>query len=312
MGLLQNGFRHNLTSKLFGATALDGAIPSTHVYWGHRAAANRNILAGEGIQNAVASLPTGARPPYVWVMARNGGGIKSFRRGDVSLTATAAGEMGLPRNATGAAVLTGISLIEGILSGSGSASITFDAAAAAMADGVSTASGAAVLDGTSSVEGGAAMTATGTLTLTASAVAGLIISATAAGAFTLSASSSVEGATESAATGTLTLDGLVQLVGAMVSTANGSATLGATAAIEAAGVVTTLATAVLGGNAQIMGVGTFTASTDNTGDDTLTVDAIAAEVLARLMGTKIPVNVEAVHGSDLTGEGTEANPWGPE
>ena len=47
MGLLGNGFRQNLTGKLFGATALDGSNPSVHEYRWKRTAAMRNTTAGE-------------------------------------------------------------------------------------------------------------------------------------------------------------------------------------------------------------------------------------------------------------------------
>jgi hypothetical protein len=42
-----------------------------------------------------------------------------------------------------------------------------------------------------------------------------------------------------------------------------------------------------------------------------TAIAIAAEVLARLMATAIPVNMTQVKGQPLTGSGVEADPWGP-
>lgn len=77
MGLLNNGYRHNLTGKLFGATALDGAYPSGQVYMGHRAAANRNQLAGEGIASDFAAMPAGARHPVAWIMPRKAGALSS-------------------------------------------------------------------------------------------------------------------------------------------------------------------------------------------------------------------------------------------
>ncbi len=77
MGLLQNGYRHNLTGKIHGATTLDGANPSVHVYYGHRAAANRNQFAGEAITDDLAAVPNGNRHPSAWIMPRKAGGLAS-------------------------------------------------------------------------------------------------------------------------------------------------------------------------------------------------------------------------------------------
>ena len=101
MGLLQNGYRHNLTGKLLGATLLDGAIPATQVYWGHRAAANRNQFAGEGITSDFAAVPAGARPPSAWIMARKPGALASHNEA----LGTASGSLALAsgRNIAGQA-----------------------------------------------------------------------------------------------------------------------------------------------------------------------------------------------------------------
>lgn len=45
--------------------------------------------------------------------------------------------------------------------------------------------------------------------------------------------------------------------------------------------------------------------------DCPTASEIAAEILSQLQGTAIPVNLVKVRGQNLTGTGTEANPWGP-
>jgi len=42
-----------------------------------------------------------------------------------------------------------------------------------------------------------------------------------------------------------------------------------------------------------------------------TAAAIAAELLAQLQATTIPVNMVAVKGQAINGSGSEADPWGP-
>lgn len=76
MGLINNGFRHG-GGKFFGASAIDGGNPSVMVYRGHRAAANRNQFAGQGITSQVASVPDGCRAPVAWIMPRKAGGMSS-------------------------------------------------------------------------------------------------------------------------------------------------------------------------------------------------------------------------------------------
>ena len=126
MGLLQNGYRHNLTRNIFGATALDGANPSVHVYRGHRTAANRNQLAGEAITDDLAAVPNGNLAPSAWILPRKGGGM-SARLSQLTLTATASGVMGFPISGTSSFTLD-FAVADGqlISSGTGSATITID------------------------------------------------------------------------------------------------------------------------------------------------------------------------------------------
>ena len=133
MGLLQNGFRHNLTGKLFGGTAIDGANPSVHVYRGHRTAANRNILAGEAITDPLASVPSGNRPSQAWIMARTSGGMSSRNVAQLTITANGGGAMGV--NAEGDSVLsfTAEATAELIASAIGSATFTVTASGSALA-----------------------------------------------------------------------------------------------------------------------------------------------------------------------------------
>lgn len=118
MGLLSNGYRHTLTGRLFGATALDGANPSV-LRSLPKPAYQRNILAGEAITSDLVSVPDGQRHPNVWIMARKSGGMSSINNTEFTLTGTASILAGYPisgnttitisiDDATGQAVASGI------------------------------------------------------------------------------------------------------------------------------------------------------------------------------------------------------------
>ena len=133
MGLLQNGYRHNLTGKLFGGTSLDGANPSVHVYRGHRTAANRNILAGEAITDRLASVPSGNRPSQAWIMARTSGGMSSRNVAGLSIGAFGAGAMGVNIDGSADITFTADATAQLIASAIGSATFTVTASGSALA-----------------------------------------------------------------------------------------------------------------------------------------------------------------------------------
>lgn len=152
MTLLGNGFRHNLTGKLFGGRALDGANPSVHEYLGHRTAALRNLTAGEGIRNPQASAPAGKRAPYAWIMAQSGGGLSSYRRTDIAVNAQMIAEMGFPRGGSTTITIDGVGVLGLVAGVSGSTTISINASAALLA--VLSASGSTTItvDGSGSLE----------------------------------------------------------------------------------------------------------------------------------------------------------------
>lgn len=123
MALLQNGYRHNLIGNLFGGTNLDGANPSVHVYRGHRTAAQRNSLSGEGITDNLASVPNGNIHPSSWIMAWKAGGM-SARVSDVTIIGAADGLMGLPATGTTTITFT-VADADGQLITSGTGSTSF-------------------------------------------------------------------------------------------------------------------------------------------------------------------------------------------
>ncbi len=90
MGLLGNGFRHNLTGRITTATtALDGANASVLPASYNLASFRRNSLIGSGITEATASVPGGCRHPVAWLMPNTAGGL-SARNTVIGIGAAAA------------------------------------------------------------------------------------------------------------------------------------------------------------------------------------------------------------------------------
>jgi hypothetical protein len=106
VGLLQNGFRHKLTGRTFGATNIDGA--NAYIQAGNwaQAATNRNELTG--YNNARASVPSGTRHPVAWIMPRSPGGLSARTIGQGALTATGLSVIRRTAALTGSGDLTGV------------------------------------------------------------------------------------------------------------------------------------------------------------------------------------------------------------
>ena len=105
MGLLQNRFRHSLTGRMFGATAISGSNPSMLRGMFSKPSYQRNMLAGEGITSKLASVPSGTRHPVAWIMAPQNGAI-SARVNDIVITATGSGSMGKAAEGTAPITIT--------------------------------------------------------------------------------------------------------------------------------------------------------------------------------------------------------------
>lgn len=279
MGLLQNGFRHKTTGKFYGATLLDGACPSVLNSNFSRAGAERNQRAGEGITSRYASVPSASKPPYCWVLAQEGGAVKSFRRGEIILQGASIGELGYPVTAQGTATLTGAISLDGLLSAIANGAVILSATSSIEADGIATASVTLLLDGSASIEGGAIATAQGAMVLDASVIAGLVVSAAANGVMLLEGGASIDGALESTATGAMTLQGVVDLVGALSGVAQGTATLSATSSLDGDALPTATGSMTLTGAIEIMADGILTADTDGGAVDALTNESIANAVM---------------------------------
>ncbi len=135
MGLMQNGFRHNTTGKLFGGTSLNGANPSVHEYSGHLTARMRNQFSGERITDDLASVPNGARHPAAWVMARANGGMASRNAAVLAFAPAGAAVGGVTSSGEATLTLTPAAsawpLDDSVQIRTASASITFTVADAA-------------------------------------------------------------------------------------------------------------------------------------------------------------------------------------
>jgi hypothetical protein len=161
MSLLGNGYRHSSTGRLFGATLLDGANPTVLEGQRHLTARMRNMFISEAFPSPLMSVPNGKRPPYVWVMAKEGGGMSSFQRASIELDAAVVGELGFPRVAVGSLSLDAFA-VGGLIAGlTATAAATFSATAAAEGIVNGTATFSATLDGSVVAGAIAGMTATG-------------------------------------------------------------------------------------------------------------------------------------------------------
>lgn len=147
MGLIGNGYRHNLTGRLFGATALDGGNPSI-LRSRLSPACKRNIFVGEGIADDLAAVPNGNRYPSAWIMPRKAGGLASHNESAGSVPtaslALAAGRniAGQADGATTAADAT-LQLVVSLLGTSAGAALAEGNARAALALAATAAGGAA-------------------------------------------------------------------------------------------------------------------------------------------------------------------------
>lgn len=170
MSLLGNGFRHNLTGRITTATtALDGCNASVIPASFNLTAFRRNQLVGSGIANAQASVPQGVRPPIAWLMAREGGGISSYRRTDVTVDGNATGELGYPADGTATIVIDGSAVGGLIVGATGTATIAIDGTAAIVATLNSTGQTTITIDGAAAMGAIASLTGTATLTIDGSA-----------------------------------------------------------------------------------------------------------------------------------------------
>ena len=128
MGLLQNGYRHNLTGRIVGSTNIDGWRPQVGVYQGHRTAAMRNLLTGT--TDSRASVPVGNLPPSAWIMAAKSGGMSMRGTGSGTIASSLIASRPMSIDLTGAGDLAAIGALAvamfSAMSGEGSLSATIN------------------------------------------------------------------------------------------------------------------------------------------------------------------------------------------
>jgi hypothetical protein len=207
MGLLGNGFRHNLTGRISVATTnLDGCNASSIPASYNLTAMRRNMLIG-GISNAQASVPAGKRPPNVWLMAKEGGSISSFKRANYVIDGSAAAEMGFSRAGSTTITLSGLAAGGAVVSATGSATLLFNGQAAIVA----------------TLNSGG----TATVTINAQAVLDAIASVSGVGGVSIDASGQIMGLGYITGTtvesGTLTPSGIANAVWSAIATENNTA-----------------------------------------------------------------------------------------
>lgn len=121
MGLLSNGYRHTLTGRMFGATALDGGNPSV-LRSRLKPAYQRNLLLG--ISDNKSAVPNGNLPQSAWIMPNKGGGMSS-RSADITIATSGGGTMGFPIEGNTSFSIT-TNTPDGQLIVSGTGSTTFE------------------------------------------------------------------------------------------------------------------------------------------------------------------------------------------
>lgn len=166
MGLLGNGFRHNLTGRISVATTkLDGCNASTIPASLNLTAFRRNMLLGAGIQNTQASVPSGKRHPNVWLMPKEGGSISSYKRTNMRIDASAVAEMGFPRGGSAFISFTGNAAGGLIVGATGTATISINGNAAIVATLNATGTATITIDGSAALGAIASMTGEATITV---------------------------------------------------------------------------------------------------------------------------------------------------
>lgn len=285
MGILQNGYRHNLIGKIYGATNIDGWRPQVGVGQGHRANANRNMFAGEAITDDLASVPNGNRPSQAWIMARKNGRMSSHSLANLAVTTVAAGAMGFPIDGTASFIIS-TNTPDGqlISSGTGSASFTFAA--------------------TGNVLATLSTTGTASITLTTNTLMGAIkwLDATAGMSITATMTSYGRGYMVGNTVDTS------QMTPDTVATAVWNALLSNYQVVGSTGEA--LGAAGSGGvnySALAQAVWEYMDRTLTAGGSGATPEDIAAAILAAAQITPIYSDMRKTNGQTLVGDGTESN-----
>ena len=316
MGLLSNGYRHFTKGKLFGATALDGANPSVLPSRFNQAAPIRNQFLGEGITSKLAAQPSGNLHPSAWVMPQKPGAMSSRYEAGISISGTADGVMGVPISGSASFAITiadadilPVDDTSPLRTGSASFSIGFlDATGQLITSGSGSASmsittNTPVLTASVNSEGVASfsISAAGALGAEANMVGEASLSFSVAGSMLpLDDSSPLR-----TGTAVFSISGSLvpYAIGHMVGTTDVATEL--TADSLAAAMWRALA-------ADYNDAGTMGNKLNTASSGGVDMDALAQAILAAAQITPIHTDIRRVLGDPVGGDGTEANPWGPQ
>lgn len=280
-----------------------------------RSAFNKHGMMRNAFQaySPLSATPYGHLSPSAWVLPKTAGGMSS-------------------RNVT-RIDLSGAGSIVGGVTSPGSASLTFTVADAA-GQLISSGSGSSsmtfstntpLLTASLSAVGGAAFT------LAASAALGAEASASGSASFLIAMAASILPANDAppartasasfAITGTLTPYAIGAMSGSTVDTSvltsdgiAGAVWSSLAAQFAEAGTMGAKLNSAASGGVDYAALGAAvwaSVSRTLTSAEAPTVEDIAAEVLAALNATAIPVNTVQIKGQTIAGAGTEADPWGP-
>jgi len=279
MALLGNGSRHSSTGRITTATTnIDGfnssCVPAAY----NSTAFFRNRLVGEAGISPVASVPDGCRHPVAWVMPQKPGGLSSRNSviGSGAASGPAQSGYNIDANITG----------DGGVSSAPLGLIVMIAATITASGGISSATTQALATLVASITG------SGSVAATAQGLADLGAVLTGAGSVTANNSALMDITANIVSYGDLTPEGIRDTVwNAILAGYQGDGTAGKA-----------LSTAGSGGVDYDALWASMPAATR---------EAIAAAILAAAEVDPIHANVKQVNDIEVTGTGTELDPWNP-
>lgn len=281
MGLLGNGFRHNLTGRITTATtSIDGCnascIPASY----NLTAMQRNQFAGSAGFATTASKPDGCRHPVTWLMPQKAGGLSTrnsiIGSGTVA-SATAQSGYNIDAEITGSGGVDNVSTIGLIVS---------MAAVITASGGISSATTQALATMV------AGLTGSGSVSATAQGLADLGAVLTGSGSVNANNTALMDIAAQIRGYGDLTPEGIRDTVWtALLSQYQDDGSAGKTLSVAGSGGVDYDA---------------LWASMP-----AALKESLAAYVLAAAQVDPISANIKEVNDTTVTGAGTAGNPWGP-
>lgn len=287
MGLLGNGFRHNLVGRITTATTnLDGCNASTIPASYNLTAFRRNMLVGSAGFGSTTSVPDGCRHPVAWLMPQKAGGLSTRNSIIGSGGATGTGQSGYNLDV----LMQG----EGGIPSLDVALIVQIAVTMAGSGGISS----ALLDAITNLS--CTLAGSGGITANAAGLADLAVLLEGAGGINPDNTALMDLAVTMRGYGDLTPEGIRDTVwNALLAQFQGDGTAGKALSTASSGGVDLDALA-----AAVWAYATRSLPAAER-------DAMAAAILAAAQATPIHSNVKEVNDLTVDGTGTELDPWGP-